>query len=73
MKGQILLVSQIVAQGTKIKLWEIVVTRVGILSTIMQDYRTLVFVIDLISILQCTIGTCTYCHEWQEGAHGVEG
>ena len=40
MKGQILLVSQIVAQGTKIKLWEIVVTKVGILSTITQNYRT---------------------------------
>jgi hypothetical protein len=52
MKGQILLVSQIVAQGTKVKAWEIVVTKVGILSFVMQKYRTLVFGINLISILQ---------------------
>ena len=52
MKGQILLVSQIVAQGTKIKAWEIVVTKISILFFVMQKYRTLVFVINLISILQ---------------------
>ena len=52
MKGQILLVCQIVAQRTKIKAWEIVVTKVGILSFVTQKYRTLVFVVNLISILQ---------------------
>ena len=52
MKGQILLVSQIMAQGTKIKPWEIVVTKIGLLFTIKQNYRTLVFVNNLISILQ---------------------
>jgi hypothetical protein len=51
-KVKILLVSQIVAQGTKIKAWEIVVTKVGILSFVMQKHRTLVFGINLISILQ---------------------
>ena len=43
---------QIVAQETKIKVWEIVVTKVSILHFVMQKYKTLVFVINLISILQ---------------------
>ena len=52
MKGQNLLVCQIVAQGTKVKVWEIVVTKIGILFFVVQKYRTLVFVINLISTLQ---------------------
>ena len=52
MKGQFFLVSQIVAQGTKLKLWEFVVTKLGILFINIQKYRTLVLVINLISILQ---------------------
>ena len=52
MKGQILLVRQIVAQGTKVKSWEFVVTKISILSFVVRKYRSLVLVIDLISILQ---------------------
>ena len=47
-----MLVCQIVAQRTKIKVWEIVVTKIGIFSFVPQKYRTLVFVVNLISILQ---------------------
>ena len=63
-KGQILLVSQIVAQGTKVKSWEFVVTKVGILSIIIQKYRTLVFVINLISILQSGHSMNQFCYEY---------
>ena len=52
MKGQIFLVSQIVAQGTKVKPWEFVVTKIAISFIEIQKYRTLVLVINLISILQ---------------------
>ena len=52
MKGQNLLVCQIVAQGTKVKAWEILVTKIGILFFVVQKFRTLVFVINLISTLQ---------------------
>ena len=51
-KGQILLVSQIVAQRTKVKALEIVVTKIGIFSLVIPKYRTLAFTTDLISILQ---------------------
>jgi hypothetical protein len=62
MKGQILLVSQIVAQGIKEKAWKIVVTKVGILSFVMRKYRTLVFGINLISILQsCHLMNQFFC------------
>ena len=52
MKGKNLLVRQIVAQATKVKVWEIVGTKIGILSFAMPKYITLGFVFNLISILQ---------------------
>ena len=74
MKGQNSLVSQIVAQGTKIKPWEFVVTKTGILSIIMHKYRTLVLVINLISILQSghlnesvLLLVHTWCHNPMHG------
>ena len=51
-KGQILLMSQIVAQETKGKAWKFVVTKTSILSSVMWKYRTLVFGINLILVLQ---------------------
>ena len=83
MKGQILLVSQIVAQGTKIKAWEIVVTKVSILSFVMQKYKTLVLVINLISILQSghldesvllqVLNFCSFClyHSLYPSGHAL--
>ena len=47
-KGQFSLVSQIVAQRTKEKLWEIYKTKVDILSFVTPNYRSSVPVIDLI-------------------------
>ena len=52
MKGKNLLVRQIVAQATKVKAWEIVGTKISILSFAMPKYITLGFVFNLISILQ---------------------
>ena len=52
MKGQNLLVCQIVAQGTKVKVWEIVVTKISILSFVMPKYITLIFGFNFIPILQ---------------------
>ena len=51
-KGQISLVSQIVAQRTKGKLWEKEITKVGILSFVTPNHRSLVPAIGLIYILQ---------------------
>ena len=51
-KGQISLVSQISAQITKLNLWEIFITKVDILSFVIPNYRSLVHVTVLISILQ---------------------
>ena len=47
-----MLVRQIVAQATKLKLWEIVGTKISVLSFAMPMYITLDFVFNLISILQ---------------------
>ena len=52
MKGKILLVRQIVAQATKVKVWEIVGTKISIFSFAMPKYITLGFAFNLISILQ---------------------
>ena len=52
MKGKILCVRQIVAQATKVNAWEIVGTKIGILSFAMPKYITLGFVFNLILILQ---------------------
>src|SRR5258708_6889482 len=52
-KGQILLVGQIVGQGTKLNLWEFLITKIDILSFVAPTYRTLVPSIGLIYILQC--------------------
>ena len=52
MKGKNLLVRQIVAQQTKVKAWEIVGTKISILSFAMPKYITLGFVFNLIPILQ---------------------
>jgi len=51
-KGQILLVSQIMAQGTKVNVCEILITKVDILSFVTPKYRILVPAIGLIYILQ---------------------
>ena len=47
-KGQNLLVSQITAQGTKVKAYEFYGTKIDILSFVIPKYRTLVPAIDLI-------------------------
>jgi hypothetical protein len=47
-KGQISLVSQIAAQGTKDKLWEIHITKLDILSFDIPKYRSLDPDIDLL-------------------------
>ena len=52
MKGKNLLVRQIVAQQTKVKVWEIVGTKINILSFAMPKYITLGLVFNLIPILQ---------------------
>ena len=51
-KGQISLVSQIVAQRTKGKLWENCMTRVGILYFVMPNDRHLASFVDFILTLQ---------------------
>jgi len=51
-KGQTLLVGQNVGQGTKLNLWEFLVTKIDILSFVSPMYRTLVPSIGLIYILQ---------------------
>jgi hypothetical protein len=52
MKGQILLVSQIVAQRTKIQLWEFVVTKVDILFFVVPNIKHLSLFIDFILTLE---------------------
>ena len=52
MKGKNLLVRQIMAQQTKVKAWEIVETKINILSFAMPKYITLGLVFNLIPILQ---------------------
>ena len=51
-KGQNLLVSQITAQGTKVKACEFYRTKIDTLSFVIPKYRTLVPAIGLIYILQ---------------------
>src|ERR1700759_2639596 len=51
-KGQISLVSQIVAQRTKGKLWENCMTRVGIFYFVMPNDRHLASFVDFILTLQ---------------------
>ena len=46
-KGQISLVSQIAAQGTKVNSWENSITKVDILSFVPPKYRSLVSATDL--------------------------
>ena len=48
MQGQILLVSQIVAQGTKVNSWEIHVTKVDTISFVMASNRHLAPFVDFI-------------------------
>ena len=52
MKGQIFLVSQIAAQGTKIKAWDILVTKVDILSFVMPNIKHSSLFIDFILTLE---------------------
>jgi hypothetical protein len=52
MKGQILLVSQIVAQGTKEKVWENVATKVSILSFVMPNIKQVPLFVDFILTLE---------------------
>jgi hypothetical protein len=52
MKGQILLVSQIVAQGTKVEVWEFVVTKVRILSFVIPNIKHLPLFVDFILTLE---------------------
>ena len=51
-KGQILLVGQIMAQGTKVKSWEIQVTKLGILSFVVPNEKYLALFVDLILTLE---------------------
>ena len=44
--------SQIVAQGTKIKAWEIVVTKVSILSFVMPNIKHIPLFVDFILTLE---------------------
>ena len=52
MNSQILLVSQIAACRTKVKSWEIHMTKVDILSFVIPSFRSLAIAIGLIWILQ---------------------
>ena len=52
MKGRIFLVSQIVAQGTKVKAWEILVTKVDILPFVMPNTKHSSLFIDFILTLK---------------------
>jgi len=47
-KGQILLVSQIAAQKTKVNPWEFVVTKLGIMSFVVPNGKYLALFVDLI-------------------------
>ena len=51
-KGQILLVSQIVAQTTKVNSWEFCITKVDILSFVPPNYKYLTFFVEFILILE---------------------
>ena len=51
-KGQILLVGQITAQGTKVKSWEIQVAKLGILSFVAPNDKYLALFVDLILTLE---------------------
>jgi len=51
-KGQILLVGQITAQGTKINSWEIMVTKLGILSFVVPNSKYSTCFVDLILTLE---------------------
>ena len=51
-KGQILLVGQITAQGTKENSWEILVTKLGILSFAVPNSKYLALFVDLILTLE---------------------
>ena len=50
-KGQILLVRQIVAQRTKVNLWEFVVVKADITSFVVPNNKHLAFFVDLILTL----------------------
>ena len=52
MKGQKFLVSQIVAQGTKIKVWEILVTRLDIMPFVTPDIEHVSLFVDFILTLE---------------------
>ena len=52
MKGQKFLVSQIVAQGRKIKSWEILVTKLDILSFVVPNIKHVSLFVDFISTLE---------------------
>ena len=52
MKGQNCLVSRIVAQGTKIKVWEILVTKLDILSFVRQNIKHVSLFVDFILTLE---------------------
>ena len=70
MKGQILLVSQIVAQGTKIKPWEIVVTEVGVLSFVTPNIKHSSLFIDFILTLECgPVNESVLLHTLKVGLH----
>jgi len=51
-KGQILLVSQIVAQRIKVDPWEFVVTKLGIMSFVAPNNKYLALFVDLILTLE---------------------
>ena len=51
-KGQILLVGQITAQGTEVNSWEILVTKLGILSFVVPNSKYLALFVDLILTLE---------------------
>ena len=51
-EGQILLVSQIIAQRTKVNLWEFVITKLGIMSFVVPNTKYLASFVDLILTLE---------------------
>ena len=52
MKGQKILESEIVAQGTKIKAWEIPVTKLDILAFVMPNIKHVSLFVDFILTLE---------------------